>query len=122
MSKNTFSSQKSLMNSDIITLPTEVYSSNNENEIVLQRQSSLPQLIKSKSTNQKNKKDRRSLCYKHPKNHKTLPLCHNVINLLLIKVDEFWHCRQEEIIAKKKQIEFEKSRYDLDEVSDFELN
>lgn len=119
MSKNTFSSQKSLMNSDIITLPTEVYSSNSENEIVLQRQS---QLIKSKSTNQKDKKDRRSLCYKHPKNHKALPLCHNVINLLLIKVDEFWHCRQEEIIAKKKQIEFEKSRFDLDEVSDFELN
>ena len=55
MSKNTFSSHKSIINSDIVTLPTEVYSSSSENEIVLQKKFSSPHLIKSKSTNQKHK-------------------------------------------------------------------
>ena len=123
MSKNTFSSHKSIINSDIVTLPTEVYSSRSENEIVLQRKFSSPHLIKSKSTNQKDQKNRCSLCYKHPKYRKTLPVCHhNVLNLLSLKIDEFWHYRQEEVIAKKKLIEYEKSQFDLDEVSDFELN
>ena len=42
--------------SDFITLPPEIYSSNSDNEIILQRKPSSPQLIKSKSTNQKGKK------------------------------------------------------------------
>ena len=122
MSNEFFSSHKSSFSSEIITLPPEVYSSSSENEIVLQNEPLTPHLIKSRSTNQKDKKCRRSLQLKHPKYHKTLPLCHNVLQLLSHKIDEFWKYRQEEIIEKKKQIEFEKSIFDLDEVSDFELN
>ena len=123
MSNEFFSSHKSSFSSEIITLPPEVYSSSSENEIVLQKKFSSPHLIKSKSTNQKDQKNRCSLCYKHPKYCKPLPVCHhNVLNLLSLKIDEFWHYRQEEVIAKKKLIEYEKSQFDLDEVSDFELN
>ena len=83
MSNEFFSSDKSSFSSEIITLPPEVYSSSSENEIVLQRKFSSPHLIKSKSTNQKDQKNRCSLCYKHPKYRKTLPVCHhNVLNLL----------------------------------------
>ena len=122
MSNEFFSSHKSSFSSEIITLPPEVYSSSSENEIVLQNEPLTPHLIKSRSTNQKDKKCRRSFQLKHPKYHRTLPLCHNVLQLLSHKIDEFWKYRQEEIIEKKKQIEFEKSIFDLDEVSDFELN
>ena len=122
MSNEFFSSNKSSFSSEIITLPPEVYSSSSENEIVLQNEPLTPHLIKSRSTNQKDKKCRHSLQLKHPKYHRTLPLCHNVLQLLSRKVDEFWKYQQEEIKEKKKQIEFEKSIFDLDEVSDFELN
>ena len=122
MSNEFFSSHKSSFSSEIITLPTEVYSSSSENEIILQNEPLTPHLIKSRSTNQKDKKNRRSLKLKHPKFHNTLPLCHNVLQLLSSKVDEFWQYRQEEIIEKKKLIEKEKSIFDLDEVSDVELN